>query len=75
MAKEKLIKNTLKTLYKLPDERIKEVNDFADYILKKYEEEIILKGAQELMSSSGSFDFLNDEEELYTIEDLKEKFK
>lgn len=75
MAKEKLIKNTLKTLYKLPDDRIKEVNNFADFVLQKYEEGIIQKGVQQLMSNSRSFEFLEDEEELYSVEDLKEKFK
>jgi hypothetical protein len=75
MTKEKLIKKTLETLTKLPQDKILEVNDFADYILEKYDREILQKGIEKIVSESGSFDFLIDEEELYTKDDLKEKFK
>ena len=75
MTKEQLINKTLETLSQLPQDKIQEINDFADYILKKYEEETIQKGAEQLMSHSKTFDFLKDEEDLYTSEDLKEKFK
>jgi len=44
MVKEALINKTLQTLSKLPQEKIKEVNDFADYILKKHDEEVLQKG-------------------------------
>lgn len=44
MTKDTLIKKTLKTLSKLPNEKIKEVADYADYILKKYDEQIMRKG-------------------------------
>jgi hypothetical protein len=75
MTKEQLINKTLETLAQLPHDKIREINDFADYILKKYEEETIQKGAEQLMSNSKTFDFLKDEEDLYTSDDLKEKFK
>lgn len=58
----------------LPHDKIREINDFADYLLKKYEEEIILKGTEQLMNSSNAFNFLKEEEDLYTTDDLKEKF-
>ena len=41
MTKEQLIHKTLETLSQLPQDKIREINDFADYILKKYEEETI----------------------------------
>lgn len=75
MTKEQLINITLETLSQLPQDKIREINDFADYLLKKYEEETIRKGAEQLMSNSKTFDFLKDEEDLYTTDDLKEKFK
>jgi hypothetical protein len=75
MTKEKLIKKTVETLSKLPQDKILEVNDFADYILEKYDREILQKGIEKIVDQSTSFDFLKDEEELYSIEDLKEKFK
>ena len=75
MTKEALINKTLKTLSKLPQDRIREVNDFADYILKRYDEEVLQKGIKNLISNSKSFDYLKEEEDLYTLDDLKEKFK
>ena len=74
MTKETLIKKTLSTLSRLPQDRVREVSDFADYILKKYEERILQKGIEKLVSHTKAFDFLNDEEDLYSIRDLKEKY-
>ncbi|MDR9399434.1 DUF2281 domain-containing protein [Salibacter sp.] len=74
MTKELLIKQTLKTLKKLPESRIKEVSDFAEFILKKNDEEVIQKGIEKMVSESDSFYFLNDEEDLYDEDDLKEKY-
>jgi hypothetical protein len=75
MARETLIKKTLRTLSKLPPEKVKEVSDFADYILQKYDEEILQKGMEKLVSDSSAFYFLKDEEDLYSVEDLKEKYQ
>jgi hypothetical protein len=75
MTKETLIKETLKTLSKLPDIKVKEVSDFASFLLKKHDEEILQSGIEALVSKSQTYDFLEDEEELYFVEDLKEKYK
>ncbi|MHC1776470.1 MAG: hypothetical protein AB9834_13790 [Lentimicrobium sp.] len=75
MARETLINRTIKTLSKLPPDKVKEVSDFADFILKKYDEEILLKGMEKLVTDSKSFYFLKDEEDLYSVEDLKEKYQ
>jgi len=74
MSRETLIKKTFNTLSKLPPDKVKEVSDFADYILKKYDEEILQKGIEKLISDSKTYDFLKDEEDLYSFEDLKEKY-
>ncbi len=37
-----------------------------------YEEYQLTQGIQELTAGSKAFDFLNDEEELYSVSDLKE---
>ena len=72
MSRETLLKKTFNTLSKLPPDKVKEVSDFADYILKKYDEEILQKGIEKLISQSKTYDFLKDEEDLYSFEDLKE---
>lgn len=74
MTKEILIQKTIKILEKLPDEKINEVSDFADFILKKYEEQLMQKGIEKIVSESEAFAFLNEEEELYEEKDLKEKY-
>ena len=74
MAKQKLIDRTVETLERLPENRIHEVADFADFVLKKYEEQILQQGIETLMSQSDSFAFLHEEEDLYDESDLKEKY-
>lgn len=74
MNKKALINKTVETVAKLPHDKIKEVNDFADYLLNKIEEEALQKGIQQIVSNTKSFEFLKEEEELYTTEDLKEKY-
>lgn len=71
MTKERLINKTLNTLSRLPQDKIREIVDFADYLLKKHEEQNILKGSEELMGNSKTFEFMEEEEEIYTKNDLK----
>lgn len=75
MPKETLINKTLKTLSRLPQHKVREVSDFAEFILIKYEEDIIQRGIEKLISKSGTYDFLKNEKDLYTVEDLKEKYE
>ena len=74
MTGKALINRTLTTLSKLPPEKVKEVSDFADYMLKKYDEEVLQRGIEKLVGKSKTFNYLKDEEDLYTLEDLKEKY-
>ncbi len=69
-----LINRTVNSLSKLPNDKVQEVSDFTEFILKKYEDEILQKGIHKLVSNSDSFQFLKDEEDLYSESDLKEKF-
>lgn len=62
-------------LEQLPEEQVKEVKNFAEYLELKTEEMLLQKGIETLAITSGSFDFLNDEEDLYDDSDLVEKFK
>lgn len=75
MTKETLIEKTIKTISKLPQDQIQEVSDFADRILKEYEERILQKGMEKLVSASKTFNFLQEEELLYSVNDLKERYK
>lgn len=75
MNRQVLIDKTMNKISLLPDMKIKEVNDFADFLLSKIDDKIIQEGIQQMVSDSKSFDYLKDEEDLYTVEDLKERYK
>ena len=75
MNRQVLIKNTIKKIKQLPDNKIREVNDYTDFLLSKINDNITLEGIREIVSDSKTFDFLKEEEELYSVNDLKEKYK
>lgn len=70
-----MVEKALQTINQLPEDKISEVVDFASYILKKHEETVMKKGIERLVETSEAFAFLHDEEDLYTLGDLKERYK
>jgi len=72
MTKEALIKKTVENISKLPEQKLKEVADFTEFLLYKTQDRILTEGIQKLISGSESFNFLEDEEDLYSKDDLKE---
>ena len=74
MNRQILIDNTLNKIRQLPDAKIKEINDFADFLLSRIDDKIIQEGIQKLTSESKAFEFLKHEDDLYTLNDLKEKY-
>ncbi len=75
MTRETLLQRTLDHLSKLPQDKLSEVADYVEFIFKKYEDEILQKGIEKLVSNSKTFSYLKDDEDLYTVNDLKEKYK
>jgi sulfur transfer complex TusBCD TusB component (DsrH family) len=74
MTKISIIHQTIETLQQLPEDKVVEVAEFAAFLLKKQEEWLLQKGIEILVSESESFAFLEEEEDLYTLEDLKERY-
>jgi response regulator of citrate/malate metabolism len=74
MTRQAIIERTLKAINQLPEEKAEEISDFAEFMMKQYEEQQLSKGIQRLTTNSQVFDFLNAEEDLYTEGDLKEKY-
>jgi hypothetical protein len=72
MTKQLIIEKTVKVINQLPEEKAEEISDFADFIIKRYEEQRLIHGIQQLTSNSQTFDFLKDEEDLYSETDVKE---
>ena len=75
MTRETLIKRTLTAISQLPQEKAMEIADFAEFVLQKYDEQILQKGVQKLISDSKTFEFLKSEEDIYSLADLKERYK
>jgi len=75
MTREKLIEKTIAILSKLPDQKLKEVSDFTEFLLSKIKNRSLTEGIQQLAADSKSFKFLEDEEDLYSESDLKERYK
>lgn len=75
MSKEVLINKTVRKIKQLPESKIQEISDFIDFLLYKTDEKILTENIQQIISKSRSFDFLNDEEELYDETDLKVRYK
>lgn len=71
MNRDILIKETIDKIEKLPDLKIQEVNDFAEFLLRKTDDKILLKGIQKITSDSKSYDYLKNEEDFYSVKDLK----
>lgn len=75
MDKQKLIEASVLKMNKLSESKLQEVEDFIEFLLNKIENETLNLGIQKLTEESSAFDYLKEEEELYSVSDLKEKFK
>ncbi len=73
MTKQAIIEHTVNVINQLPEEKAVEISDFADFLIKRYEDVQLNKDLTNLASGK-SFDFLNDEEDLYTENDIKEVY-
>jgi hypothetical protein len=75
MKKQLIIEKTLKEINQFPNDKAVEISDFADFLFKRYEEEELAKGLQSVISESKTFFILREDDEIYSIKDLKdEKF-
>lgn len=71
MTKQAIIERTLKAINLLPEDKAEEISNFADFIFKQYEESQITEGIQTLVSIDKAYDFLEEDEDLYTLDDFK----
>ena len=74
MTRQALINRTIKVISTLPDDKVREISDFADFIIKRYEETQLTLEIQKLSEQGQTFEFLKDEEDLYTEADLKKVY-
>lgn len=74
MTRQKIIERTLKVINQLPEDKAVKFQTLPTLSLKRYEEHEITQGIQKMVSESQTFDFLNNEEEIYSLADLKEVY-
>lgn len=72
MNRQDLIENVIHKIGQLPDKKLIEISDFADFLLSKIDSNIIQEGIQNLVSESKTFEFLKEEPELYSVKDVRE---
>ena len=75
MNRDILINRTINKITLLPDWRLEEISDYVDFLLKLNNDKEITNDIMKLISSSKSFNFLNNEEDVYDESDLIEKFQ
>lgn len=74
MDRQRIIDKTAKKISLLSNRRLKEVEDYVDFLLNRNEDQRLLSDIKNIMSDSESYDFLEEEEELYSDSDLIEKY-
>ena len=74
MTRQAIIDRTLNAIKQLPEDKAEEISVFADFLIKRYEDDKLTKGIQNLASECQAFEFLNDEDDIYTTDDLKEVY-
>ena len=75
MNREQLIEETIHKVTKLPDEKIQEINLFAEFLLSKIEDKTFAEGIAEMESKSKTFKFINEQADLYSVSDVKENYQ
>ena len=75
MSREELINSTFEKLKQLSDNKLQEVSDYVSFLTAKIDDKIISEGIKSLASNSKSYEFLHDEEEIYKVSDVKEKYQ
>ena len=74
MTKQIIIERTLNVINQLPEDKAAEISDFADFLFKRYEEQQLSKSIRQMTSDSNAFEFLKQEEDIYSIADLKKVY-
>lgn len=71
MTRQSIIEKTVNAINQLPPDKAVEISDFAEFLIRKYDEHILTKGIEKLVSEGHTFDFLREDEVEYSVEDLK----
>jgi hypothetical protein len=74
MSRLELIETTLQSIQKLPENELLEIHDFAEFLLSRLEKKNLSNDVSKINISSSSYKFLEEDDDIYTVNDLKEKY-
>lgn len=74
MTKQAIIEHTIDVINQLSDDKATELVEFADLLIKQQNEVAMFDADINSLASGQSFDFLKDEEDLYSVDDLKQVY-
>ena len=74
MSKIELIEKTIQSIQQLPEQQLAQVHDFAEFLLSRIHKSLLSEEVTRLNLSSKSYKFLEDDTDLYTVNDVKEKY-
>ncbi len=69
-----MIETTLQSIQKLPENELLEIHDFAEFLLSRLEKKNLSNDVSKINISSSSYKFLEEDDDIYTVNDLKEKY-
>ena len=72
MSKKEIIEKIIIAINQLPQEKAEEISNFTDNIYNQYEDELLRAGMVVLTDESNSFEFIKNEDDVYTLADVKE---
>lgn len=71
MSKKEIIEKIINAINQLPQVKAEEISNFTDYIYNQYEVELLRAGMVVLTDESNSFEFIKNEDDVYTLADVK----
>jgi len=74
MKRSEILLKAIENINKLPEDKLSEANDFIEFLLSRIDIQLINEGIQDIVSNNKSYEFLNKEPDLYTLNDIKEKY-
>lgn len=75
MERDILIKKAVGNISKLSNQQLQEVADFAEFLLIKTQDGLLVEDIHRITSESNAFNFLKEEPDLYSVNDLKKTYK
>jgi len=74
MEREMLMQKTVRKIEQLPTQQVQKVNDFVEFIIRRTNDAMVTEGLKQLSLCGQTYDFLYDEPDIYSVDDLKLRF-